>query len=94
MSEEITPEDVIEFLTDKKAIATCISCGENDWEIIIRVGNNQEMLPALLLHTTKSFSLPPPALPLVVMGCRNCAFMRAHSLTLIQDWKRERSAAQ
>lgn len=87
---EITGTDVIDFLVEKNAIPTCVSCGENDWEIIVSVGERQEMLPAFLLHTIDSFALPPPALPIAIMGCRNCAFMRAHSLTIIQDWKRSR----
>ena len=60
-----------EALSQKNAVAACLSCGSNDWILV----------PEAALITQWTGKSSAPGIPVTVAICGNCGFVRMHALS-------------
>ncbi|MEB0133805.1 hypothetical protein QN362_00500 [Actimicrobium sp. CCC2.4] len=87
----ITIEDVNKFLSEKIKDASCPACTERSWSVI---HDQTQLLSLIGMPTNGSFSVPPPAIPVIATVCVNCGYARVHVLGVIFQWKLDQSVAQ
>ncbi|WP_397586654.1 hypothetical protein [Sphingobium fuliginis] len=66
----------LDFLQARGASATCSSCGKNNWN----VPTDQSLTLALPINQSGTFSMPPPSVPVRILICGNCGFVRMHAV--------------
>ncbi|MGF1610237.1 MAG: hypothetical protein ACFCUQ_12630, partial [Kiloniellales bacterium] len=79
----LTTDIILKFLKARRAGGACPSCATNEWSIATTGTSNTAQLPIGQEH---GFQIPPVHIPLVVLICKNCGFIRAHSKKLIDQW--------
>lgn len=85
----VAPKDVQDFLEEKGRIFACPVCSENKWTLI---DDGQHLAGILATPKNGGFPLPPPNLPVAVVACLNCAYVRLHALGIIAEWKNKKTA--
>ena len=84
----LTIEDVLAFFTDRKVSPLCPSCGQNTWTFL---GEPDGLVPGLTLQREEgAFTIPPPIVPMVVLLCNNCYFIRAFARIPILEWMKSK----
>lgn len=81
---EINIADITDFVNEKVKNHLCPCCSANDWVVL---GDKENFVAWLGISKEHGFTLPPPAIAIVALECKNCAFIRNHSLTAIAQWK-------
>lgn len=66
----------LDFLQRQGASANCASCGKNDWN----VPTDNALTLALPINQGSNFTMPPPSVPVRIMICANCGFVRMHAV--------------
>jgi hypothetical protein len=83
---DVTLEKFIEFLRAKKVESPCPLCGNKQWNFatepsatsgIMRAGKGDE------------FNIPGEVMPIIVINCTNCGYVRAHSKFVFDEWIKE-----
>ena len=80
-------EGVAGALASRRAVAACQVCGENEWRPMGQLGNLIATLPLATLHA-EPLSTPDGergVLPVYVLTCWNCGFVRLHSTTVVNE---------
>jgi hypothetical protein len=81
---EITEQDLVAFLHERKAISRCISCNSNDWHI----SSNSQIGAIPILSHPAAWQMPPPTtIGVALMICKNCGFVKSHARFVIEEWK-------
>lgn len=75
----LTDDDIYSFLT-ANARPECPSCGHTDWSIVSPTNVGE------LEITTNTEKAPQAVLPLIVLVCSTCAFVRMHSFKHVKAW--------
>ena len=70
---ELDKSKVVDALSDRGASVVCVSCGKNDWIFL----DNAGLLPEW------SNKFPLAGVPIVVLACKNCGYVRTHSLAVL-----------
>lgn len=81
MSQKLTKQGTVDLLTKLGALKPCPACGHQHWNLL---DEDAEGLPSLLLQRSEVFNIPPPRLPLVVLVCVNCGFLRQHAKLFLE----------
>jgi hypothetical protein len=84
MVPTITPDEIKDFITAKTTNKFCPICAKGDWEIMGGPG----AIPAIVgMDDNGGIGFPARTIPLVVLACTHCAYIRLHSLGMISAWK-------
>lgn len=78
-------EDAVAFMRQRTDLP-CPSCGHAKWDVSAAFDGNNKMswcLPAVNLTT---FLTVNSGIPVVLVECRKCAFLRLHAFTSISKW--------
>lgn len=73
-------EDIIRFFEAKKAQGGCPTCGNNDWGLV----PNENM--RFDKYTIPPLNFSGSTVPVIVLRCKNCEFVRLHAAASIQEW--------
>lgn len=84
---KVSGTDVQRYLVAKKARGECPSCGQNDWSLVDPTQEGVTYLP--VQNDPSTLVLGGPMIPVALMICKNCNFLRFHGLIAIERWKRE-----
>lgn len=85
----ITEEEFKQFLIEKVKNHVCPCCQTNSWAILSSPNMN---LSILALSKDGAFSIPPPSIPIMGVGCNTCGYIRQHSKGMVAKWKSEKKA--
>jgi hypothetical protein len=83
----ISFEDIAEFIKERVRNHLCPCCSTNDWTV---VGDADHLLGIVGAPKTGGFEIPPPIIPVVGLECKNCGYVRVHTLARIALWKQEK----
>lgn len=85
--QRIEFDDAKRFLTAKGVNPKCPTCGKNETALIIATapGNN------VVLTTVNSQNEFGRTVPVFLLACSNCGYMRTHSLGVLAAWMNEGS---
>jgi hypothetical protein len=85
MSIPLSVEDIERFMRAKNALPKCSACGQlAGYETYNEVANNKRY--SLPRHRFPGFDLPMEVSEVIIMECRNCATIRVHNRSTIEDW--------
>jgi len=70
---EVNQARFTEALNSKKASASCISCGSNNWAL----------MPQAAILSQWVNVMPAPGIPVCAAICNNCGFLRLHALGVL-----------
>ena len=80
-------EGVADALAARKASPDCPICGQNEWRPTGQLGNFIGTLPLVTLDLEPL--LDPegnkPFLPVYILTCWNCGFVRLHNTTVVNE---------
>ena len=82
MGVDVDSNDVLEFIEN-----ACPSCGSREWTII---GNEEHTASIIMFPGTGGWGFPLPRMPVAPIVCKNCGFLRLHSLKVIEEWKKSK----
>jgi hypothetical protein len=82
--------EIIEFLLEKTKNSNCPTCGTNGWQIMDPADGPHAFVQC---KPNGDFDLPPPLMPVAVVICKNCYYVKTHALGGIYSWKVARLAA-
>jgi predicted RNA-binding Zn-ribbon protein involved in translation (DUF1610 family) len=77
---------VIEHIGTQTANSKCPFCGNPTWTAETEKRDGEESLipyPAFIMFGTPPYTRPFGLIPVVVLTCDNCGFIRHHSITSI-----------
>lgn len=82
---EISFEDISAFIKQQVKNHACPCCTINDWSVI---GDDEHFLVLVGMRKNGNFPLPPPTIPAFAIDCKNCGYIRTHSLARVVSWKK------
>lgn len=86
---KVTEDDFKQFLVEKVKNHICPCCQTNSWSILSSPDMN---LSILALSKDGAFSIPPPSIPIMGVGCNTCGYIRQHAKGMIAQWKAKKKA--
>lgn len=89
MSNTFSFVEMGKFFEEQKASVKCPICQNEDWHVLVReVPPDQvEAVPILLGGVAGMAIGGNITIPLLVLTCARCAFVRTHNLGTFLDWK-------
>lgn len=73
-------EGFLKFLQDKGTTPLCPSCMKNDWNV---PGDEALTLNVPIAQSNGGMTIPQPAVPVRIMICANCGFLRMHAVGIV-----------
>lgn len=77
--------DLQRFLDATSTVERCQCCGKDEWTHI-EPPNQQTAWSIQSFQRSGGQIFPAPAIPVVVLVCRHCGFVRPHAEVVIQRW--------
>lgn len=96
----ITRDDLVRFLEGKGIRSDCPSCGASSWTVVTsnEDGLEEYIAPAQLLvgdpKDPTTLVLGGTHIPVVVMVCDNCFYIRQYARVPIESWLGQENANQ
>jgi predicted nucleic-acid-binding Zn-ribbon protein len=86
--EDLLFTDVTEYFNAAGVSSTCPSCGYSKWTVIDAIDDSGKRVhPAFPLHNTDGvMQLAGANIPVVVVICNRCSYLKLYARTLIKLW--------
>jgi hypothetical protein len=85
MKQQLTADQVTQFMNAKTVVHTCASCLKNNWNILI---DPMTEFGYLGLIREGGFVVPPPFIPCVLVLCQECGYMKTYAKRSITEYLR------
>lgn len=86
----MTKTDVIEgiqrALLAKKATLSCSACGQGAGWTALEARDLKGVAGLGIFSTSGDFSIPMPYIPVIVLICNNCGYIRLHSKPAVENF--------
>jgi len=84
--DDVSPDDVINFLKEKGGATGCPFCAQNSWSMGINFNGSSPIIPS----TDKNGDIIGAGyVNVIVMGCNNCGFIRSLLRQPVAEWVNE-----
>lgn len=80
---KITVADIKDFLDAKKVFNGCPCCSQNSWTLIEAPHNYTWNYGSNM--TDGGFVMPSPSIPVALLACNNCGYIKAHAAGMIWE---------
>lgn len=80
---EITVGDIQQFFDEKRVFNGCPCCSQNGWTLIETPKNYVWNFGSNM--TDGGFVMPSPSIPVALLACNNCGYIKAHAAAMIWE---------
>lgn len=74
-------DDIVRYLTKKKVSLKCESCGQEEWFAPDPQKEGLTEIP--VSHNDGNVRIPTPTVPVCLLICKNCSYIRQYSAIMI-----------
>lgn len=78
----ISNAQIVSFLEKNTTNHICPCCGQNSWGV---VNSQHDFTGMLAIPKSGGMAMPPPMIPLAIVSCQNCGYIKSFALSKVLE---------